>query len=143
MIPLPLIAPIIDIAGKLFDRLIPDKAAAEKAKSEFAAVAQGQEFQIALAQIAVNAEEAKSASIFVAGWRPFVGWVCGIAFAYVAVFEPIARFIAVVAFGYKSPFPVIDTMLTLQVLGGLLGLGAFRTYEKKQGVARGSVGGSA
>jgi hypothetical protein len=130
------------MAGKIFDRVIPDKAAADKAKLEFAAVAQSQEFQTQLAQIAVNAEEAKSPSVFVSGWRPFVGWVCGVAFAYVAVLEPIGRFVAVVAFGYKSPFPVIDTMLTLQVLGGLLGLAGMRSYEKKQGVARSQMGGS-
>ena len=130
------IGPLIDAAGKIFDRIFPDKTAAEKAKAEFLAVAQSQEFQISLAQIAVNTEEAKSSSIFVAGWRPFVGWVCGCAFAYVAILEPIARFIAMVGFGYKSPFPTIDTMLTLQVLGGLLGLGGLRSWEKGKRVAR-------
>lgn len=133
----PLFVPAIVEAGKaILDRIIPDRAAAEKAKLEFEAVAQTQEFQTRLAQIAVNQEEAKSASLFVAGWRPFVGWVCGSAFAYVAIIEPIARFICVVGFGYKAVFPTIDTMLTLQVLGGLLGLGGFRTWEKGKRVAR-------
>lgn len=133
--PLPLI-PILEVAGRVLDRIIPDKAAAEKAKAEFAAVAQSQEFQVQLAQIGVNQEEAKSASIFVSGWRPFVGWSCGVALCYAAILEPLLRFGAVVLFGYSGKFPVIDTMLTLQVLFGLLGLGGLRTWEKGRGVAR-------
>ena len=89
---------------------------------------------IQLAQIGVNTEEAKSLNVFVAGWRPFVGWVGGIAFAYAAVFEPVARFVARVAYDYGGAFPVIDTGLTMQILTGLLGLGALRTFEKRAGV---------
>ena len=128
--------PIFDIVGGIIDRVIPDKAAAEKAKSEFAAVQQSQEFQLALQQIIVNVEEAKHPSIFVSGWRPFVGWVCGVALAYVAMLEPVARFVAIVAFGYVGVFPVIDTNLTMQVLLGILGLGGLRTWEKQKAVAR-------
>lgn len=120
----------------IIDRVIPDKAAAEKAKQEFAREARGQDFQVAMGQIQVNQEEAKHASIFVAGWRPFVGWCCGAALCYAAILEPVARFVAVVAFGYAGKFPAIDTMLTLQVLLGLLGLGGLRTWEKGKGVAR-------
>lgn len=129
------LGPIFDIAGKIFDRVIPDKAAAEKAKAEFAATAQSQEFQLALGQIQVNLEEAKNPSLFVSGWRPFVGWVCAGALAYAAVLEPVGRFIAVVGFSYGGKFPVIDTMLTLQVILGLLGLGGLRSFEKSKGVA--------
>ena len=128
--------PIFDIVGGIIDRVIPDKAAAEKAKLEFAASQQSQEFQLALQQIVVNVEEAKHPSIFVSGWRPFVGWVCGSALAYVALLEPLARFVATVAFGYVGLFPAIDTDLTLQVLLGILGLGGLRTWEKQKAVAR-------
>ena len=128
--------PVIDIVGGIIDRVIPDKAAAEKAKLEFAAVQQSQEFQLALQQIIVNVEEAKHPSIFVSGWRPFVGWVCGVALAYVALLEPLARFVATVTFGYVGVFPVIDTNLTMQVLLGILGLGGLRTWEKQKSVAR-------
>lgn len=89
-----------------------------------------------LAQIAVNSDEAKSSNWFVAGGRPFVLWVCGIALAYASLIEPVARFAAKVAFGYAGEFPVIDTELTLQLLIGLLGLGGMRSYEKVRGVAR-------
>ncbi len=92
------------------------------------------ETDLAKGQIEVNKIEAGSASLFVAGWRPFVGWVSGIGLAYATILEPMARFIAAVKFGYSGAFPPIDTSLTLQILLGLLGLGALRTYEKKNGV---------
>jgi hypothetical protein len=90
--------------------------------------------KVDLAQIAVNQEEAKSSSLFVSGWRPYVGWVCGNALAYVAILEPIARFVATLN-GYHGPFPIIDTTITMQVLLGLLGLGYLRSQDKKNGVA--------
>ena len=87
-------------------------------------------------QVEINKIEAASGSLFVSGGRPFVVWVCAFALAYAAVIEPIARFVATVSFGYSGPFPVIDTDLTMQVLLGLLGLGAYRSVEKIKGVAR-------
>lgn len=124
---------IIDIAGKIFDKVIPDKGAAEKAKAEFFAAAQEHEFALMLEQIKVNQAEAGSTNWFVAGWRPFVGWICGAGLAYVAILEPVARFLAEVIFGYKGAFPVIDTTLTMQVLLGMLGLAAARSIEKVKG----------
>lgn len=91
---------------------------------------------IDLAQIDVNKTEAESASVFVAGWRPAIGWTCGAAFAYASVLEPLLRFGAKVWFGYSGEFPVLSTDLTMQVLFGILGLGALRTAEKVKGVAR-------
>lgn len=84
-------------------------------------------------QMDINASEAGHQSIFVAGWRPFVGWIGGIGLGYVAIVEPILRFGAKVVFGYDGDFPVIDTTITMQVLTGLLGLGLFRTMDKKNG----------
>lgn len=89
--------------------------------------------QLDLAQLGVNTEEAKSTNWFVAGWRPAVGWVCGFALFYVALAEPIGRFVAQVLYDYKGAFPVIDTTLTMQVLLGMLGLGAMRSVEKVKG----------
>jgi hypothetical protein len=128
---LPLILPaILGIADKIFDRVIPDKAAAEKAKLEFAAVAQSQEFSLALEQIKVNTEEAKSTNWFVAGWRPACGWIGALALGYAALLEPVARFVAKVAFDYEGEFPALDTTITMQILFGILGLGAYRSIEK-------------
>jgi hypothetical protein len=86
------------------------------------------------AQTAINLEEAKSEKLFVSGWRPFIGWVCGCAFAYAAIGQPAASWAAKV-WGYAGSFPTLDTTITMQVLIGMLGLGAYRSYDKKQSPA--------
>lgn len=80
-------------------------------------------------QLAINAVEAKHPSIFVAGWRPFVGWVGGFSLAYAAILAPFLEFIAMVA-GYTGKFPELDTAVVIQVLMGMLGIAGLRTYEK-------------
>jgi hypothetical protein len=62
-------------------------------------------------------------------------WVCGVALAYVSLIEPVMRFVAVLCFDYRGEFPVIDTVITMQLLFGLLGLGGMRSFEKTKGVA--------
>ena len=133
----------LDIGGKLIDRLWPDPAQRDAAKVKLLEMQQTGELakltaetDLAKGQLAVNAEEAKSSNLFVAGWRPFVGWMCGAGLCYAAILEPLARFAAQVGFGYSGQFPVIDNMLTLQILMGMLGLGGMRTFEKGKGVAR-------
>lgn len=132
---------VFDFAGKIIDKLFPDPAQKAQAQLELLKMQQSGELaklaaetDIAKAQIAVNQEEAKSSSLFIAGGRPFILWVCGVAFAYATIGEPVARFIASVIFHYTGAYPVIDTMLTLQILFGLLGLGGMRTFEKVKGV---------
>lgn len=91
-----------------------------------------------LAQIAVNAQEAQHDSIFVAGWRPFIGWVCGLAFTWAFLLYPMLSFF-VVAFGLSADLtlvPDLDLNAMMPVLMGMLGLGAMRSWEKKEGVAR-------
>lgn len=134
------ITPIVDLVGKIFDRVIPDPAAAAQAKLEVDKLVQnGQLAQLAAdtaamtAQTDTNKVEAASSSVFVAGWRPFCGWVGGCGLAYASIIEPTARFAATVFFGYNGDFPAIDTTVTMQVLFGMLGLGAMRSYDKKQG----------
>ena len=136
------VSAVLDIGGKLIDRLWPDPAQRDAAKIRLLEMQQTGELakltaetDLAKGQIGINQEEAKSTRLFVSGWRPFVGWVCGMAFFYAAILEPLARFVAAVGFGYKGAFPVIDTALTIQVLFGILGLGAMRMREKEKGVA--------
>ncbi len=133
---------VLDIGGKLIDRLWPDPTQRDAAKLELMKMQQSGELarftaetDLAKGQLAINQTEAASSSLFVAGWRPWIGWVCGAGFAYVAILEPVARFVAVVLYHYAGQFPVIDTALTMQTLFGLLGLGAMRSYEKVRGVA--------
>jgi len=80
-------------------------------------------------QMSINATEAKHKSVFVAGWRPFVGWVGGFSLAYVSLFEPLMRFIATMV-GYEGEFPIIDTSLNMQVLMGMLGIAGMRSFDK-------------
>ena len=94
--------------------------------------------QLMTGQLDINKVEANHKSIFVAGWRPFVGWSCGFSLVYAAILEPIMRFIATMN-GYAGEFPIIDTTLTMQVLLGMLGLVAARTREKEKGVHTNSL----
>jgi Holin of 3TMs, for gene-transfer release len=92
------------------------------------------------AQTDINKIEAANPSIFVSGWRPFVGWVCAVALLYVAILEPLIRFVAKVIFGYQGEFPVIDTTITMQVLLGMLGLSGMRSFDKFKGTDTKAVG---
>ena len=134
------ISGLFSAAQSLISRFFPDpekQAEAQKAllqmqqNGELAQLAA--ETDLAKLQIQVNIEEAKSTNWFVAGWRPGIGWVCGAGLAYAALIEPLARFVAKVWFGYVGEFPVISTDLTLQILMGMLGLGAMRSAEKIKG----------
>lgn len=119
------------IAG-LLNKVIPDKDQAQKLAHEIATLAQKQAHENALAQIEVNKAEAQT-DIFRGGWRPFVGWVCGTAFAYHFVLQPILVFLMVSA-GHAVPeLPAFDMASLMTVLMGMLGLGGLRTFEKYSG----------
>lgn len=90
-------------------------------------------------QLEINKIEAGHKSIFVAGWRPFCGWVGGLGLAYISIIEPIARFIAKVCLDYSGNFPTIHSDITLQVLFGMLGLGVMRSVDKRGGVQTDSI----
>lgn len=87
-----------------------------------------------MGQIEINKIEAASGSLFVAGWRPFVGWVSGAGVAYTAVLQPFLSWVARVA-GYDGVFPDVDTGVLMATLTGMLGIGGMRTYEKVKGVS--------
>lgn len=93
--------------------------------------------QLVVAQADVDKAEAASPNMFIAGWRPFVGWVCGTGLAYGLVLQPFATFIATVAHRTLDPkqLPTLDVATLIGLLIPMLGLGAYRTYEKTQGVA--------
>lgn len=86
-----------------------------------------------MAQIEINKAEATHPSVFVAGWRPFVGWICGLSFGWHFLGAPIANFIIRI---YKPTFelPSFDIQTLVTVLFGMLGLGLYRSLEKKWGV---------
>ena len=88
------------------------------------------------AQIAVNVEEAKSPSLFTAGWRPAVGWVCVMALFYNYIGAPLIHYIIQFLETTVPQLPALDTSELMTLLFGLLGLGAYRTYEKVSGVVK-------
>lgn len=87
-----------------------------------------------IAQTEVNKVEAQSGSIFVAGWRPFVGWVGGVGLAYSAILQPFLNWASRVN-GYTGSLPALDDTTLIMVLSGMLGIGAMRTFEKAKGVS--------
>lgn len=91
--------------------------------------------KIDLAQLDVNKAEAAHRSVFVAGWRPFIGWTCGVALAYAYVVQPVLAF-TLVASGNEMKLPVLDLSTMMPVLMGMLGLGGLRTFEKFKGVSK-------
>jgi hypothetical protein len=85
--------------------------------------------EINKAQIEVNKVEAGSSSLFVSGWRPFVGWTCGVALCYHFVLQPFLMFV-LSSTGNPMELPTFDMTTLTTVLMGMLGLGGLRTYEK-------------
>lgn len=131
-------APIL----KIIDKVIPDRAAAQAAKDSITQMAaQGalteellQLQAVTSAQSDINKVEAASASVFVAGWRPFVGWVCGVGLAMTCIVAPLFTWATALA-GHPTPFPQINDPILKSTLAGMLGLGyGLRTFEKHNGV---------
>lgn len=87
-----------------------------------------------MGQIEVNKEEAKHASIFVAGWRPFIGWVGGVGLGYTFVLAPFIEFVAR-ASGYVGDMPLPDSSQLMALVTAMLGVGAMRSYDKQKGTA--------
>ena len=115
---------LIGPVSAILDKVIPDKDLREKLSHEIATMADRQ----MSAQIEVNKIEAAHKSLFVAGWRPAIGWICGLALLYSTIISPIL--------GIWVTVPDVDTSLLTTVLMGMLGLGAMRTFEKTKGVSR-------
>ena len=122
------VAGVSKLLDHAIEKIFPDPLQAAQAK---ALVAQ-QDFAPLLEQIKVNVIEAASTSVFVSGWRPFIGWVCGAAFAYKFLIQPFMLFF-VTLFGWDVPLnklPNLDWTELSAVLFGMLGLGYLRTNEK-------------
>jgi|TARA_R100000742_G_C4244602_1_gene63729 hypothetical protein len=131
-----LIPKLLPVIGDVVGRFLPeDKEAAAKAKREIEAELTKHLAQIDLAQLDINKAEGQHRSMFVAGWRPFVGWTCGVALAYTYVLQPILVFILAQA-GYLVQLPAMDLSVMMPVLLGMLGLGGLRSFEKFKGVSK-------
>jgi hypothetical protein len=127
---------LINPISNLLDKFVPDATERQKLAHEIATMTEKNVHEISMAQIEVNKAEAASSSIFKGGWRPFIGWVCGVAFAYHFVLQPFLIFV-LTTLGQPVPYlPEFDMASLMTVLGGLLGLGGLRTFEKYKGVTK-------
>ena len=112
----------------LLDKFIEDKDKKNAIAFELATMAEKHAQELAKGQLEVNKTEAAHKSLFVAGWRPAIGWICGMALLYSTILAPIL--------GIWFTVPPVDSALLTSVLMGMLGLGAMRTVEKSKGVQR-------
>ena len=123
-----ILSSLIQPATKLLDKVIEDKDQKNALAHEIATMAERHAQELAKGQLDVNKDEAAHKSLFVAGWRPAIGWVCALGLFYNVILANII--------GIWVDVPEIDTTLLVPVMMGMLGLGAMRSYEKVQGVSR-------
>lgn len=118
---------VTDLATSVIGKIWPDKTEVEKAKMAF-------DMQLIQGQLGITAIEAANPNMFVSGWRPFIGWVCGSACAWNWIGLSIVSTVCTIL---NHPVVLVkaDVSEMMPVLLGLLGLGAYRTYEKVKGVA--------
>ncbi len=130
---------VLDIGGKLIDHFFPNAAEADAAKLKLLELQQKGELSAMTGQLEINKVEAASSSLFVAGWRPFVGWMCGVSLGLVYI--PKALFLSCF-WAYQAyatihaggqvlpPFPDLGVTDLLGLLGAMLGMGGMRSFEK-------------
>lgn len=131
----------IPLIGKVIDKIFPDPSQAANAKLKMMEMEQQGDFkeidaslQRDIQQIALNKIEAGSENVFKSGWRPFIGWTCGVGFAYAVIVYPVLTWMAVV--WNITPPPNLDSDLLFPVMLGLLGLGGMRSFEKFKGLTK-------
>ena len=119
---------VSDLANTVINKIWPDKSEAEKQQLAAAvAIVQG--------QIDTNKEEAKNPNVFVSGWRPFIGWVCGVSLGYTYIGYPLLLWVSAAWFPTLSIPKLVNDGMLYELLFGMLGLGGLRTFEKWKGVA--------
>jgi len=119
----------------LLDKFIEDKDQKSKLAHEIATMSQKYAQEIAQGQMAINQVEAAHKSLFVSGWRPAVGWVCVLGMFGNFITIPFSNFVLALL-GIDIVIPLVPLETMMPVLMGMLGLGAMRTYEKKNSVHR-------
>lgn len=131
---------ILNIGNNILDKIFPDKDKADAAKLKmFELQQQGafaevqNSFSLMLENIKVNANEALHSSIFVSGWRPFIGWTCGIALAYNYIAMPFIVWIVMCFYPNAPAMPALDMTELMVLLGGMLGIAGLRSREITQG----------
>lgn len=123
-----IVASLVGPVTGLLDKFIEDKDQKNALAHEIATMSERHAQELMKGQLAVNKTEAAHKSLFVAGWRPSIGWVCSLGLLYNTIIANIL--------GIWVDLPEIDTTLLVPVMMGMLGLGAMRSYEKVNSVAR-------
>ena len=127
-----LIGPVTSI----IDKIVPDKDQAAKLAHEIATMSEKMANEQMLAQLEVNKAEAASGSLFKGGWRPAIGWICGLALFWSFILQPFLVFFLLVFGVDLPPLPEVGTADLMPILLGMLGLGGLRSYEKVQKVTK-------
>ena len=120
----------------LLDKFIEDKDQKAKLAHQIATMSEKHTQEALLAQLEINKAEAQSGSLFKGGWRPAVGWTCAIAFLYHFILKDLIIFVCAIAGLTMPDLPSFDMGTLLTVLGGMLGIGGLRTYEKQKGLTK-------
>jgi len=118
---------LLAVGERLIEHFFPDVEARDKARSQLVELIQSSD----LAQMQVNAVEASSRNLFVAGWRPAAGWICVTALGY----QFLARPLIIIFAPPGTPAPELDGML-FELLFGLLGLAGLRSFDKLKGLTK-------
>jgi|TARA_R110000850_G_scaffold82651_1_gene177420 hypothetical protein len=131
-----IISSLIGPVTGILDKVIEDKDQKAQLAHEIATMSDTHAQQALLSQLEINKAEAASGSLFKGGWRPAVGWICAIAFGYHFVLQPLLVFV-LTASGVDLPdLPEFDMSTLLTVLGGMLGIGGLRSYEKTKNLTK-------
>lgn len=125
--------PIISIVGSVLDKVIPDNNAKEKAKADIEKALIDNAAQINLAQAETNKIEAGHRSVWVSGWRPFLGWCAGCGFFVVYVLSPLIKWVCALR-GFDVIVPQLDTDVLMELTIAMLGLAGLRSWEKAKGL---------
>lgn len=133
---LDLLGKLVDPVSNVLDKVVEDKDQKARLAHEIATMAERHAQELAKGQIDINKEEAKSRNIFIAGWRPFVGWTCGLALFWHFLGLPVTLFITGWFNLQHPPLPEFDMNSLMTVLLGMLGLGGMRSFEKFKGLTK-------
>ena len=123
-----IVAALVGPVTGLLDKFIEDKDQKNALAHEIATMSERHSQQAMLAQLEINKAEAATGSLFIGGWRPAIGWICAFGLLYNTIIVNIV--------GIWMEVPEVDVTLLMPVMMGLLGLGAMRSYEKVNKVAR-------
>lgn len=126
-----LISPVVSI----LDKFIEDKDQKNKLAHEIATLAEKQSHELNVGQIDINKTEALHRSVWVAGWRPCLGWVASLSFAWIFLLQPIAQWILILC-GNSAVLPSLQTDVLMELTFALLGMAGLRSWEKSKGLTK-------